>query len=326
MEVDTLAIEKGSASHRKAKIFLFILGISVFGVILAYRILSVAPSEFPLNTPITIDEGSTVNEVTEILAQKDVVHSALYLYITLLYYYENTYVQAGTYSFNTPLTVSEVAHAITTGQYRSPLVSITLPEGFRARDMSTYGNGGFSINSSDIFIPYEGHLFPDTYFISTNTTPEELLTLLTKTSEERLAPYAKDIENSGFTKDQILVLASIIEREAKDTLSKKMVSGILQNRLSTGMPLQVDATFDYILNKESAELTVEDLATDSPYNTYTHIGLPPTPIANPGIESIEAVLYPEKSDFMYYLTAPDGVFHYAKTFEEHKKNKELFLP
>lgn len=91
------------------------------------------------------------------------------------------------------------------------------------------------------------------------------------------------------------------------------------------MPLQVDATFDYILDKNSSELTIEDLRIDSPYNTYLYKGLPPTPIANPGIESIEAVLEPEITDYLYYLTSADGTFYYARTFEQHKVNKKKYL-
>lgn len=326
MEVDTITVEKEASRLKKSILIPLSILVCVFCAFLLYQTLITPPPSFPIDTNITISEGLTVSEITEILAQNHVVRSALYLYLVLLYQYENSYVQAGTYSFDTPLTVREVSNAITTGQYRSPLVSITFPEGFRARDIGLYTRGALEIDSPDVFIPFEGHLFPDTYFISSDTTREELLALLTKTSEHRLTPYASDIEKSGFTNEQVLILASIIEREAKDNESKKIVSGILQNRLSTDMPLQVDASFDYLIDKESKELTLDDLETDSPYNTYTHTGLPPTPISNPGIESIEAVLYPEKSEFMYYLTDPDGVFHYAKDFEEHKRNKARYLP
>ena len=91
------------------------------------------------------------------------------------------------------------------------------------------------------------------------------------------------------------------------------------------MPLQVDASFDYLLGKTSSELTEDDLAIDSPYNTYSHRGLPPTPISNPGLSSIDAVLNPAQTPFLYYLTADDGTFYYAKTFEEHKRNKQRYL-
>jgi UPF0755 protein len=105
----------------------------------------------------------------------------------------------------------------------------------------------------------------------------------------------------------------------------RLVSGILQNRLTENLPLQVDATFEYILGKTSAELTLDDLKMESPYNTYTNLGLPPTPIANPGLVAINAVLNPTPSDYFYYLTGSDGNFYYAKDFETHKKNKARYL-
>lgn len=326
MDIATLPTEKNEIGFKKILLYFSVLTLLCVGsALFVYHSLNTPPSDFPIETKVTITEGLTINAITEKLAQEHVVSSSLLLYTTLLYHFKDTYVQAGVYTFDKPLNVKEVAEAITSGSHRSPLVSVTLPEGFRARDISTYTRDKISIPSPDLFIPYEGFLFPDTYDISTDISPEEFLTLLTKTSESKLATYTNAITESGFTKTEIIVLASIIEREAKDLQSKRIVSGILRNRLSADMPLQVDATFDYILNKTSNELTMDDLSIDSPYNTYTHRGLPPTPIANPGIESIEAVLYPEKSEYMYYLTAPDGTFHYAKTFEEHKRNKEEFL-
>ncbi len=143
--------------------------------------------------------------------------------------------------------------------------------------------------------------------------------------EEKIAPYRVKIRASAYTEKEIITLASILEREANDEASMGLVAGILLDRLEEKHPLQVDATFEYILGKTSAELTAEDLKLDSPYNTYTNLGLPPTPISNPGLMAIEAVLDPVDSPYFYYLTGDDGTFHYARTFEEHKQNKERYL-
>ena len=104
-----------------------------------------------------------------------------------------------------------------------------------------------------------------------------------------------------------------------------MVSGILQNRLRIGMALQTDASIEYILHKPLKDLTAADLEIDSPYNTYSHNGLPPTPIGNPGLTAIKSVLEPTPSNYLYYITDTNGEFHYARTFEEHKTNISLYL-
>ena len=127
------------------------------------------------------------------------------------------------------------------------------------------------------------------------------------------------------TFEEVIVLASILEREARSEESMRMVAGILLKRMEIDMPLQVDAPFEYFISKSSAFLTYSDLALESPYNTYLNTGLPPTPIANPGLKSIRAVLNPIESDYLFYLTAPGGEFHYSRTYEEHKYKKDLYL-
>lgn len=284
------------------------------------------PKDFPIATNIAIVEGMTINEVTEVLKEHAVVRSSTYLYGLLLKKYDGVYVQAGTYAFEKPMTAEEIATAITEGDYLAPPQSITLPEGFRARDIYSFLPDNFEEMPIEFFEEHEGYLFPETYFISPDMDTGELKELLITTANERHSEIINGEGTDLFTSDEIIILASLIEREAKDYESKKMVSGILQNRLRADMPLQVDAVFDYLLDKESSELTLDDLAIDSPFNTYTHIGLPPHPISNPGEESIRAVLEPTQSNYFYYLTSSDGEFHYAKTFEEHKRNKTKYLP
>ncbi len=143
--------------------------------------------------------------------------------------------------------------------------------------------------------------------------------------EAKMAPLRDSIATSSFSETEIIIIASLLEREANDDTSMRMVSGIIQNRLDIGMPLQIDATLDYLLDKASHELTLDDLEIDSPYNTYVYKGLPPTPIANPGLTAIRAALEPTASSYLYYLTDDEGVFHYAETHEEHTANKARYL-
>ena len=120
-------------------------------------------------------------------------------------------------------------------------------------------------------------------------------------------------------------MASLIEKEADTAEDRRIVSGILWNRIDADMPLQVDAVFGYILDRSGYAPTGSDLEIDSPYNTYENRGLPPGPIANPGLDALTAALHPAATEYFYYLTGRDGLMYYAETFEEHKRNRELYL-
>jgi UPF0755 protein len=169
----------------------------------------------------------------------------------------------------------------------------------------------------------EGYLFPDTYFVSGSVNPSEIIQMMENNFTKKITSVP-GIATSTHTLKDIITMASILEGEAlpKD---RAVVAGILWKRLGMGMPLQVDSTFSYVNGKNTYELTLDDLKIDSPYNTYEHKGLPPGPISNPGLDAIISALTPTKTKYLYFLTEKDGTIHYAKTFEEHKRNKELYL-
>lgn len=288
-------------------------------------LLNTASADFPVAIDITVSEGMNHTDIAELLEERGVVRSALYLNFVLSQVFSNEFVQAGTYRFDAPRTTHEVAEIITKGINTKPQRKVTFPEGFSVKEMSSYLPENFSTIDTESILDLEGYLFPDTYFISNEFDVDTLVELMHTTFTEKMETIAEQLNSSPFSQKDVIILASIIEREAKDVESKRIVAGILEQRLKINMPLQVDATFTYILNKTSSELTQDDLSIDSPYNTYIHTGLPPTPIANPGMEAILAVLEPIQTEYLYYLTAPDGTFHYAETFEEHKTNKEKYL-
>lgn len=311
---------------RSICIFTFIVTFLYFGFSRTAEILNEPPVNFPINDDVVITDGMTHKDISAFLEEKQVVASSLYFDFILSHEFENKFVQAGIYNFTEMHSSSEVADILTSGTNSTPLVRITFPEGFEIQDINKYLPESFQNSSAASHVSYlEGFLFPDTYFVPKNFTLEELVTLMQKNFNDKIETISTQISNSGMSEEDVVTLASIVEREAKDSDSKKIVAGILLNRLKSNMPLQTDAVFTYILHKTSDELTMHDLEMDSPYNTYTHKGLPPTPIANPGMESILAVLEPTESKYMYYLTDSDGIFHYAKTFEEHKQNKIRYL-
>jgi len=135
----------------------------------------------------------------------------------------------------------------------------------------------------------------------------------------------QEIKNQKKSIHEIITMASLVEKEIPDHNERKIVSGILWKRLKTSLPLQVDASIAFILNKKTSKLTHEDLAVVSPYNTYLNLGLPPGPIANPGLDAIEAAIYPKGSPYWYYLSKPDGGTVFSKTLDEHNEAKARFL-
>ncbi len=291
--------------------------------------LNTAPSSFPVGTRISIPQGATLTSISTILEQSSVVRSSFLFRAVIISRNKENALHAGEYLFPEALSALRVADALIDQEVRIAPQKITIPEGSTVADFDRIISDALPhIEPGDIAREVEGKegaLFPDTYFIEESSSAHEVVTLLEETFTTKLAPLAEAITASGFTAEEVIILASLVEREAKDEESMRIVSGILQNRLAMHMPLQVDATFDYLYDKESAELTLADLQTQNPFNTYRNRGLPPAPIASPGMQAIEAVLFPSKTAYIYYLTDAEGVFHYAETFDEHKKNKARYL-
>lgn len=172
----------------------------------------------------------------------------------------------------------------------------------------------------------QGYLYPDTYRIFIHSTAKDIvLRLLTNferklTNEDRFA-----IAKQGKSIFDVIRLASIVEKEERKKTDKPIVAGVFLKRLSIGMPLQSDATINYITQKGDVTPSSQDLAVDSPYNTYKYPGLPPEPITNPSIETIRAVIHATPTEYLYFLHAPNGQTVYAKTYEEHLANKAKYL-
>jgi UPF0755 protein len=306
---------------------LFIGGGALVVFLIFFSLLVTAPRTFPAGERIVIEEGGSVRSITATLDETAVVHSSLLLQAVIAIWHPFESIKAGVYTFNERANVFEVASVITEGTDGVPLIRVTIPEGLRGRDLIDIFTA-VGLNNKEGLIAedldaYIGYLYPETYFVPEKYTFTEMIELMRDTYEEVVDPLRDEF--TTLSEADVITLASIVEREGKDVESKRIVAGILLSRLDIGMALQVDASFSYLLDKESAELTLEDLEIDSPYNTYLYRGLPPTPIANPGMESIQAVLNPIETEYLYYLTAPDGTFYYAETFEEHVLNKERYL-
>lgn len=289
-----------------------------------YFVLTKAPDDFPIGERIVIEPGTSVPDVVRRFHEAGVVRSKQVLYLTLVGLHDTTEIKASSYRFTEPLDVFQIADRLTEGDFDTDLIRFVHYEGERVELIADRAEALLPEFDTTLFLslalPFEGKLFPDTYLIPQNYTAEDLVTLLRDAYESRVGPLRPAIEASGWSEDEVIIMASLIEREANTRQSMRLVAGIIQKRLEIEMPLQVDASMEYVLKKPLSQLTASDLDMDTPYNTYLNPGLPPTPIGNPGLMAIEAVLEPEESPYLFYLTGRDGQFYYGRNYAEHRLN------
>jgi len=294
-----------------------------------YNLSFKPPRDFPYGSLIEIQKGQNLDEIAEFLEGKSVIRSA-FLYKTIARVIAgDEKILSGEYFFSIPMSVFMIAQRTTQGRFGLDPVRVTLPEGVTIFEIQEVLDWKLPSFPSEKFLKLadgkEGYLFPDTYFFLPNVSPEQIIEELSDNFDNKMEGISEQINNSGHTLEEIIIMASIIEREVITNEDKKLVSGVLWKRIEIGMPLQVDATFAYINGKGTFQLSLDDLKIDSPYNTYKYRGLPIGPIANPGLESILAALEPTKSPYLYYLSDMRSKIHYAADFEEHKRNKAKYL-
>lgn len=258
---------------------------------------------------------------------------------------------AGTYSLSGNLSPADIALLITEGKTVSRDVRITFPEGWNSKKMAERltANGlpgkefltqaekplpewrmKFNFLASlPVGASLEGYLFPDTYFFAPEATAEDIITVLLTNFGKKLESIVRQSnENDGGLDPKrlhaVVTLASIIEGEGRTKEERDMISDIFWKRIALGQPLQSDATINYILGTTRLQPTLKDLERVSPYNTYQNKGLPPGPISNPGLVSLQAALFPRSNPYYYFLVDINtGETFYATTFEEHVKNRAL---
>lgn len=306
--------------------FFLISAVIVVGATAFMR--EVQAPEFAGEIIVDIPAGYSVRDIARLLHEKNIIRSTELFELAIDWSERESEIRAGTYVFKEPANVFRVARRFAEGDHGITRAKITFPEGITVRDALAIAAKELprvGIAEAEALSRKEGYLFPDTYFFFTTATTGDVIAAMEKNFAERTADLRERAEREGKRWEDVVIMASLIEREAATDTDRAIVSGILWKRLKIGMPLQVDATFMYLLGKTSAELTVDDLNMDSPYNTYRNKGLPPAPIANPGRASLLAALLPEESPYLYYLSDPGGAMHYARTFDEHKLNKEKYL-
>ncbi|MBU3969089.1 endolytic transglycosylase MltG [Patescibacteria group bacterium] len=304
--------------------------ISVFLVFVAfYFFFFSSPFNFPVGTIVHINEGASLNEISELLDQKNVIKSPFWFKVLVTVIGGEDKAKAGDYFFSKKRNAFTIASKIIKGEYGLTPISITIPEGATTFEMAEIFSKKINSFNSEKFLklatPMEGYLFPDTYFFLPNVTPEQIIDAMKNNFIRKVGGIYNKIEKSGKSLEEIIIMASLLEEEARTLETRKIISGILWQRIEINMPLQVDAVFLYIIGKNTYELTLKDLSYDSPYNTYKYKGLPFGPISSPGINSIEAAISPIETDYLFYLSDRSGNMHYAETFEKHKINKFRYV-
>lgn len=281
--------------------------------------------------PITvyIGEGDRISSIGDKLEDAHVVRVPLVLELVLRVANGDDKVRTGTYRFMTGENVFSIARRLLSADYGMKEVKITFPEGMSIREMSELVAATFpGISAADFTraaAGQEGYLFPDTYVVAPSSDAAMIVATMRKNFDTRVASLSSEIAASKRPLSQLVTMASLLEKEARTEENRRIVAGILWRRIAQGMPLQVDAVFGYIFNRDTYSPSLEDLKVDSPYNTYRNKGLPPTPINSPGLAAILAAAQPATTKYLFYLTGVDNAMHYATTFEGHKNNRALYL-
>lgn len=312
-----------------------LLGLTVLflGLGLLWWKESLSPVNPTDKTPkiFVIRRGEGVREIAWRLKKEGLIKNQVAFFLLVKKIGIDQNLQAGDFRLSLSMDAETIAQTLTRGMLD---VWLTLLEGWRNEEIALKLAGELLLPESE-FLKYaqEGYMFPDTYLIPKDATASAVVKILRDNFDKKLtSQLQEEALKKGLTKEEVVILASIVEKEASGEEDRGIIAGILLKRLKKGWPLQADATIQYALGYQPEErtwwkknLTEADKKIKSAYNTYLNPGLPPEPICNPGLASIGAVIYPQETDYWYYLHDKEGKVHSAKTIEEHEENIAKFL-
>ncbi len=343
----------------KKVILLVILGVFIGYGWYSYQVNRVY--ELPI-TQLEISSGLGVKQISAELLEAGYIHND---FLFRVYVWqkgvENKFI-AGLYELPKETSMAGLVEILTSSQTKNQSVKLTFIEGWSVEDIAKYLNNKFGHDENVFYklvgypfsspennegittyddsfeseysflldrpdgVGYEGYIFPDTYLVDSEATLQDILRKAFDNFDVKLSDQMRaDIKKQNKTIYEIVTIASILESEFRDAEDKKIGAGIINNRLDIGMALQMDSTVNYITDKNLPSVTFQDLEVDSKYNTYKYAGLPPGPIANPGLDSLVAAIYPAETDYLYFLHDAKGNTYFAKTFAEHSRNKQKYL-
>ena len=277
------------------------------------------------NTQVfVVEKGSGLKQIASDLKNAGLIRSPFVFTIYAKQQQLDSKIQAGDFRLSPSYPVSQIVSVMTKGTLD---VWITIPEGKRAdeiADILSESIPTYTEEWRDELNKHEGYLFPDTYLIPRYATIEMIVSLLTNTFTTRYA-QATETKTSTYSQAEIVNIAAMVEREAKYPEDRPKIASVIENRLRIGMALQIDATVQYIVGNSTKwwptlRESPKNISPNSPYNTYTHPGLPPTPISNPGVAALTAAANPDRTNYLYYYTDSSGVTHFSTNYEDHQAN------
>ncbi len=290
---------------------------------------------------VYIKPGMTLDRVANALKRDGVINDAVPFKISAYLYGAERNIKAGRYTIKDGLSYIELVEILTKGAPDEQTL-VTIPEGIWQHKLAGLLQANLAVDSAKImelgrdkkFIKslgldvdnLEGYLLPETYYFFDDAREKSILRKLASETTKLLDSHKEQMEKLGMNRHQILTMASIIDGESNEVSEFKRISGVYNNRLRIGMPLEADPTVQYLLRntKRFNKVYKKDLAIDSPYNTYMYRGLPPGPINNPGKDAILAALYPEKHKYLFFVVTSTGSHKFAKTYKEHIRNAQEY--
>ncbi len=320
-------------------IIIFLILLAASGFFYVYHQIETPLAIKGEEREVSITEGLGVKAIGRQLESEGLICCANYFNF---YIYLNNVknLKAGDYSLSPSMSIPEIVDTLASGKVISHDVKVTIPEGFTVKeidarlaaagliqpgeiaDLDPQRVSSFKLQASSL----EGYLFPDTYNFDRKTTADDIVQKMLDNFDKKLTPEMRaEIERQGRTLNDIIIIASIVQQEASSTEEMPRIAGVFYNRLAIKMPLQSDATVNYITGKGMRQASTEDTKIDSPYNTYKYRGLPPGPICNPGLDAIRAAIWPEKNDDYYFLHPLNAPTVFSKIEEEHRANKAKWL-
>jgi len=320
---------------RKILYIFIVLSVIAFALVFTYN--KVFFSKKKLKTDFEITKGETIKQIAKRLENQKIIDNRLIFEIGVRVFKKEKHIKAGYYSFNGFYNVKEIINQLTKGS--SKLKKITFPEGLTCFEVfDKLCKAGFG--DKQVYLDYfyhpasflpeqfkkaetlEGFLFPETYFFREKASEKEIIKEMVKLFLIKFNSIKKP-EKQILTPYKSVILASLIEKETNGKNEEKIIASVFLNRLKKKMKLQCDPTIIYALileGKYDGNIRKKDINMENRFNTYYIQGLPPTPIANPGLKALQAVFYPDKTDYLYFVSKNNGTHIFSKTYKEHSKN------